>query len=500
MCSTAVPISLSLRLEMARHSGQPMETRGVVAQWDERIGAVDRARHDPGPVFAEERTVAVPALAGEPRAGHRPRHRRRFRHQACDVPRRAGVLVADDEAAPAGEVDRGPARAHDDGEPVARALPRHRGRVRFRGGRPGVEGRHRGRLRTVFAVARHGVDGRRHGPRHPAGAVQDQELPRHGDVRGHQQVPVGPVPRRLPAGGVLQHRADHRRGSRAPRARPGRGAAPQSRSSRGVPVHLGHRAGVRLRFVHRGPRRSVGARRLRAAPRGTGSGARTEPVPRDRRGDVHGTDRAHLGGVPQARPADHLRVRDQLCRSRHHRSRHRVHLRPQPRPGPRDHDGPDRRGDARRRPRQGAGAVRRHGAVAVRHGHVRQPVGGAERRIHPTGGGRRQGPARAHRRPHARSGPGRHRHRAGPGARRGCRVAGDLGRRPGPGDVSHPAAAARGRGTDAAGHAHLRRRRPVAAPSPTPRCSPSSKSMSTPVGSTSSGSSSSRIAGRSSIR
>ena len=54
---------VSLRLEMARHSGQPMETRGVSGAMGRACRRALGSCHDPGALPAAERAVSVPAPA-----------------------------------------------------------------------------------------------------------------------------------------------------------------------------------------------------------------------------------------------------------------------------------------------------------------------------------------------------------------------------------------------------------------------------------------------------
>ena len=245
-----------------------------------RVGRPQRADRaallDAGALQPAQRRGRGAAGAGARGAGHRPRRRGRLRHQAPDVPRGDRLLAAGQAPAAAGEVDRGPPRAHAHGLPLARALPRRRGRLRRRRRRASPPGPHRRRLRRLFDVAPDRLDGRRHGARHPSGPVPHPQLLGRRVVGLHEQVPARGVPRRLAPCGLLHDRADDGRRRRGRRDRRRRGATAQPRARRRVPLHVRHRHGVRLGFVHRiagegarggGLRRTCGASRRRRGPR-----------------------------------------------------------------------------------------------------------------------------------------------------------------------------------------------------------------------------------------
>ena len=110
--------------------------------------------------------------------------------------------------------------------------------------------------------------------------LQVPGLPVRLHERVHHQDPHRRLPRRRPAGGDVRHRADHGRA----RGRAGPRAAGAARAeldqARGVPVHHGVRAGVRLRQLRGRHRQGQGAVRLRRAARASSrSGAtRDDPV------------------------------------------------------------------------------------------------------------------------------------------------------------------------------------------------------------------------------
>ena len=231
--------------------------------------------------------------------------------------------------------------------------------------------------------------------------------------------------------------------------------------SRRVPVRVDHRAAVRQRLAP--PRRSRRSSRwptTRAAPAADG-GPRRGSAARHRLRALHGADRAHDDRVPEARRADHLRLR--LGDAAHGSVR----------PGARSQVSSHNHGqghettfaqlvadelgadDGRR-----ARAVRRHVGDAVRPRHVRQPQ-------------RRAGRRREHAAPPARCascscGSRREELEANAGdlevGRRrasacvGSPERGVAHRRPRPLGLPPAGAAARGHGAAARGRRHLRRR------------------------------------------
>ena len=147
------------------------------------------------------------------------------------------------------------------------------------------------------------------------------------------------------------HRADDGRARRRARRRPAGDPREELDQARGVPVHHGGRAGVRLRQL-RGrdrarPRRcsattSCAPSRSSAATPATGSSSasasrRSPRCAASRRRRVLGSLDYGAGGWEHAERAD---ARDRQGRGRHRRQR--------PRPGPRDGVQPDRRRPARR--------------------------------------------------------------------------------------------------------------------------------------------------------
>ena len=229
-------------------------------------------------------------------------------------------------------------------------------------------------------------------------------------------------------GGDVRHRAADGRARRRGRRRPAGDPGEELDQARGVPVHHGRRAGVRLRQLRGRHRQGQGdvrvrraARRAAAAPRRRRPGAA-----RHRRLDVHRDVRPRA--VAGARPAQ-LRRRRLGARERAdagHRQGRGRHRRLRARPGPRDGVQPDRRRPARRGLRGRRGAARRHPGRAQGPGHLRLALAGRRRRGAGPGGRQGDREGQADRGAPARGLGRRHRVRRRPllGARH----------RPGPGD------------------------------------------------------------------
>ena len=84
--------------------------------------------------------------------------------------------------------------------------------------------------------------------------LQVPGLPLHLPDGAHQQDLDRRLPRRRPARGDVRHRADDGRARRRARRRPARDPREELDQARGVPVHHGRRAGVRLRQLRGGHR------------------------------------------------------------------------------------------------------------------------------------------------------------------------------------------------------------------------------------------------------
>ena len=163
----------------------------------------------------------------------------------------------------AGQVHRDPQREPAERpprpRPVAEADPRR------------DQGRHGHRLQGRPARRPRGV--RRDRRRRRAGArrvhvqrdLQVPRLPVRLPDRAHQQDLDRRLPRRRPAGGDVRHRADDGRARRRGRRRPARDPREELDQARGVPVHHGGRADLRLRQLRGGHGQGQGDVRVRRA-------------------------------------------------------------------------------------------------------------------------------------------------------------------------------------------------------------------------------------------
>ena len=132
---------VALDLTIGRHSGVPLETRGALARYDRvarRAGAV-RRRQGAAPQPRRARPHVRPQHHRRRAEGRQ--YRRRLRHPRRALPGGFSRLPRRDAARPAGQMDRGPARAPDGGQPFARAASPCPRRGRCRGPHPGAGGR-----------------------------------------------------------------------------------------------------------------------------------------------------------------------------------------------------------------------------------------------------------------------------------------------------------------------------------------------------------------------
>ena len=146
----------------------------------------------------------------------RARHRRRLRPEDSPDPQVRRAHRADGgQDRPAGEVDRGPQRAHDGRRPLLRAGVRRRGggQGRRRSARP-EDPRHRRRRR----VGQHADDPLHQQAEQPVQHLQGPAPAARGALGAHQQVSRRAQPRHRQAGHVLHLGADdgpHRAGAGA---------------------------------------------------------------------------------------------------------------------------------------------------------------------------------------------------------------------------------------------------------------------------------------------
>ena len=302
-----------------RHGAMPLETRGLVAEWDAVGGADDRVGRHQGDVLQPGHARADARAGPSGRGSRGARRRGQLRRAGRVLPRGLPDPVRRDAGGPPGEVDRGPPRAPHDGEPLAR--DRVRAHDRRAAGwddprPPGPALRRHGRLRP---------DQRRGRPRQgravPAGTVPHRELRLRGERAGDQQDTHRDLPGPGPLRGEFLPRAPHRSHGGGPRARPGGGAAEEPPHAGGDALRDRQARAVRSggRVRHRGLRlgappgvaghRLPAARRARAGAssaagdRASASGAswsRAGPAPPRRRASPSG-GRGAWSSTPAAR-------------------------------------------------------------------------------------------------------------------------------------------------------------------------------------------------------
>ena len=122
----SAPHVLRERFATQRYAGMPMETRGVIASYEERSGfTLYSSTQVPNGVKTNLQTAL-----GLPENGirvDRPRPRRRVRGQAADLPGGDPPVPHRGARQTPGQVDRGPLGALRLHHPRARAVPRRRG-------------------------------------------------------------------------------------------------------------------------------------------------------------------------------------------------------------------------------------------------------------------------------------------------------------------------------------------------------------------------------------
>ena len=112
---------VELELSIGRHSGVPLETRGAIGRYDASRDILEL--HGAAKVPHRNQESALAHARHPAERGPRPRIacRRRFRHPRRALSRRRPGLRRRQKVQPAGEVDRGPARASDRGQSLAPA-------------------------------------------------------------------------------------------------------------------------------------------------------------------------------------------------------------------------------------------------------------------------------------------------------------------------------------------------------------------------------------------
>ena len=121
--SRAAHTIVELDLSIGRHSGVPLETRGAIARYDAARDVLEL--HGAAKVPHRNRETARAHARTQPVIGASARgpRRRRLRHPRRALSRGRAGLRRRAAARPAGEMDRGPARASDRRQSLAPAAP-----------------------------------------------------------------------------------------------------------------------------------------------------------------------------------------------------------------------------------------------------------------------------------------------------------------------------------------------------------------------------------------
>ncbi len=224
----SAPHIVELKLTSGRHSGVPLETRGALGRYDAARDVLELH----GAAKVPHRNKELIARMLEPRAvvgaGLRVARRRRLRHPRRALSRgRAGLRRGAAARAP-GEMDRGPARAPDRGQPFAQPAPPRPRRGRRRRRNPRHRRRDFPRQRRLRAHPRH--PRRDDDLRRAAGSVpRAGRLPRDLPFPAHQQDAGRDLSRAGPVRDHVRARAAGRRHRAPAQARSDRGAQAQRR-------------------------------------------------------------------------------------------------------------------------------------------------------------------------------------------------------------------------------------------------------------------------------
>ena len=237
--SRGAPRVLRERLTIERSCGSPIEARGVAAEWDARRAGVLRvwdSTQAPLPIKnGLARLFGLPEFSVEVVApdvgGGFGTKIMLFYPEEILVPHAAITLGRP------GQVDGGPARAPDRGQPGARPDPRRRGR---RSTTPGgswpcaiASSTTQARTRRTASSSRSSPSTQLPGPYRLPNYAVEFEVAYTNKARRH------PLSRRRPPARRVRHGACDRPDRARARARAGRGAAPQLHPARRVPVGRG---------------------------------------------------------------------------------------------------------------------------------------------------------------------------------------------------------------------------------------------------------------------
>ena len=158
---------IEVELSVGRHSGVPMETRGLAVEFDPGTGRLTVIRSHQGTPLEPTHHRGVAGHAPEPDKDARDRHRGRFRRSGRAVPRGCAGGVGSGSPPAVGLLDRGPSGAPACSQPFAPATAP--GEDRGRPGRPD---------RCHHLGLRHGRGGLHPDPQHPRGGLDAVDDPR----------------------------------------------------------------------------------------------------------------------------------------------------------------------------------------------------------------------------------------------------------------------------------------------------------------------------------
>ena len=202
---------IARRFRYDHGASSPIETRGIVANWDARANQLTVWDTTQAPVFLRNGLAGMLGLERAAGARDRAVRRRRLRAEDHDVlSRGGGDPVGGEEAQPPGQVDRGPAGAFLRHHARARPDPRRRDRARARRPHPRHQGRVPARHRRLQSLRADGADQQ---PVHAARSLRGAELRQHLHRRLHQQADRHALSRRRPPARRVRDRAAarHRR-------------------------------------------------------------------------------------------------------------------------------------------------------------------------------------------------------------------------------------------------------------------------------------------------
>ena len=186
-------------------ASSPIETRGIVANWDARANQLTIWDTTQAPVFLRNGLAAMLGLSERQVRVIAPFVGGGFGPKIMlFYPEEVVIPWAAMKAQPPDQMDRGPARAFLRHHAGARPDPRRRDRADARRPHPRHQGRVPARYRRLQSLWADGADQQ---PVHAARALRDPELRQHVHGRLHQQADRHALSRRRPPAWRVRHRA-----------------------------------------------------------------------------------------------------------------------------------------------------------------------------------------------------------------------------------------------------------------------------------------------------